>query len=303
NLGVTDSKKLTARMREEILKRCGIDSDHLSAGERLELLVDQKILLWYSIVEISASRIDEVNIRNASLEAMSHSFKKCSDDSTGGCLLVDGNRVPFGLPAGLEVYPIIKGDARSILIGLASIIAKVTRDRLMLEYHKIFPQYGFDQHKGYGTAGHMQALRQHGATPIHRQSFAPVKAHLPTWEARKSREALGQLGEQLAAVYLVESGYTIAALRYRVAHTGELDIIASVDGTVVFVEVKSQVPGGWGSGEARIDGRKRDRIMATAQRYCGEKGIDSEVRFDVISVTFTKAGPDIRHIKSGIHAD
>ena len=111
------------------------------------------------------------------------------------------------------------------------------------------------------------------------------------------------LGEQIAAVHLVEAGYGIRDLRYVVAHTGELDIVAETDGITVFVEVKSQVPGGWGEGESRIDARKRDRIMAAAQRYIGEKGIDSEVRFDVISVTFTKAGPDIRHIQSGIHAD
>jgi ribonuclease HII len=70
---------------------------------------------------------------------------------------------------------LIKGDARCLSIAAASIIAKVTRDRLMLELHEQYPHYGFDQHKGYGTPAHLAALREHGVTPIHRQSFAPVR--------------------------------------------------------------------------------------------------------------------------------
>ena len=275
------------------------DSKQISPGKR-EALYEEIIscALGVGIGRAERAEIDRLNILQATMAAMQRAVDELRP--APGHLLIDGQHITLLHPS---QETIIKGDAKVAAIGAASIIAKVTRDRLMLQYHKIFPRYGFDHHKGYGTAGHMQALRLYGATPIHRQSFSPVREHLPTWKLHKSKEALGLLGEQMAAVYLVEAGYTIHDLRYKVAHTGELDIIAGMDNMVVFVEVKSQVPGGWSSGEGRIDAHKRDRIMATAQRYCGEKGIDSAVRFDVISVTFTKTGPDIRHIKSGIHAD
>ncbi|GAI79753.1 unnamed protein product, partial [marine sediment metagenome] len=174
---------------------------------------------------------------------------------------------------------------------------------LMAEYHKVYPEYGFDRHKGYGTKAHLQALADHGACPIHRQSFRPVKQHLPQWRSLKDRRTLGRLGERLAATYLIENGYTIRDMNYHAAHQGELDIVAECGAVTVICEVKSLVPGKWGEPEDQIGVKKRDRIMAAARQYCAEKGIDTDVRFDVISVKFTKAGPGITHRPGAIHAD
>ena len=114
----------------------------------------------------SPERIDEINILQATYEAMKEAIGKLA--YRPDVLLNDAVTIPrISIPQ----VPIIKGDAKSISIGAASIIAKVTRDRMMREYDKIFPEYGFAGNKGYGSAGHMEALRRYGPTPIHRRSF------------------------------------------------------------------------------------------------------------------------------------
>ena len=115
---------------------------------------------------MSPERIDEINILQATYEAMRIAVSNLSVKPD--VLLNDAVKIP-GIDA-LQV-PIIKGDAKSASIGAASIIAKVTRDRLMVEYDEVFPEYGFASNKGYGTAAHIEALKQIGPTPIHRRSF------------------------------------------------------------------------------------------------------------------------------------
>ena len=115
---------------------------------------------------VSHERIDEINILQATYEAMREAISNLQVQPD--ILLNDAVTIP-----GVTVrqVPIIKGDAKSISIGAASIIAKVTRDRLMEEYDKVFPEYGFASNKGYGSAEHIKALKEIGATPIHRRSF------------------------------------------------------------------------------------------------------------------------------------
>ncbi len=278
--GLTDSKKLTAKRRDtlyvEILDRA------LAVG-----------------IGFSQRReIDRLNILNATMAAM----QQAADDLSlrPDHLQIDGQHITLDHPS---QETIIKGDDKVPAISAASIVAKVTRDRVMREYHQVYPEYGFDQHKGYGTKAHLAALAHHGACPIHRQSFRRVREHLPRWADVKGRKELGRLGEQLAATHLIEQGYTLEELNYRVAHTGEIDIIATLNGVTVFCEVKSQSRGQWGPPEVQVDSRKRDRIMAAAQRYTTEKEIETEVRFDVIALKFTKAGPSINHLENCIYAD
>ena len=136
------------------------DSKQLSAKKR-ELLYDE-IGVGYA----TPQRIDEINILQATYEAMRQAVNKlsvCPD-----ILLNDAVRIP-GLF--LQQVPIVKGDAKSVSIAAASIIAKVTRDRLMMEYDKAMPQYHFAANKGYGSAEHIEALAVYGASPIHRRSF------------------------------------------------------------------------------------------------------------------------------------
>lgn len=147
-LYINDSKKLSEKKREELYEV--IMNEALAAG----------------IGMISPQRIDEINILQATYEAMREAIQKLS--LTPDILLNDAVTIP---QISIPQVPIIKGDAKSISIGAASIIAKVTRDRLMAEYDKIMPEYGFAKNKGYGTKEHMAAIQLHGPSPIHRRTF------------------------------------------------------------------------------------------------------------------------------------
>ena len=145
---INDSKKLSAKMRlkmDDIIRKNCAD---------------------FSLVVMSPGEIDRLNIRQATLRGMRNAVQQLN--LRPDLVLVDGENVS-GLP--LPQQKIIKGDSKSISIAAASIIAKVFRDNLMEHYHFEFPQYAFDQHKGYGTEGHRNALIKYGPSPIHRQSF------------------------------------------------------------------------------------------------------------------------------------
>ena len=146
--GLNDSKKLTDKKRRELY----------------DVITAQAVT--YGIAFASEQEIDEINILQATFLAMERAMQKLSPPSE--LALIDGNRAKdFGLP----VRTIVKGDSLSASIAAASILAKVTRDRLMEEYDAQYPQYGFAVHKGYGTKRHYEALREFGPCPIHRQSF------------------------------------------------------------------------------------------------------------------------------------
>lgn len=149
-LYLNDSKQLAEKKREELYDR--IMAEAVAVG------------IGYN----SPERIDEINILQATYEAMREAISKLSVAPT--LLLNDAVTIP-GLPEELEQVPIIKGDAKSISIAAASIVAKVTRDRLMVQYDEVFPEYGFAANKGYGSAAHIEALQTYGPCPIHRHSF------------------------------------------------------------------------------------------------------------------------------------
>ena len=148
-LYLNDSKKLSAARREALY------------GEITEKAV------CYGIGMASPERIDEINILQATYEAMRQAVSALSVEPDR--FLNDAVVIPGIDPARQEA--IIKGDAKSVSIAAASILAKVTRDRIMVEYDRIYPQYGFAAHKGYGTRAHMEALLQYGPCPIHRRTF------------------------------------------------------------------------------------------------------------------------------------
>lgn len=143
------------------------DSKKLSATKRDELydeIKEKAVATGVGIV--SPERIDEINILQATYEAMRIAIKELG--VTPDILLNDAVTIP---EVEMTQIPIIKGDAKSVSIAAASIIAKVTRDRMMLDYDKIYPEYGFAGHKGYGSAAHIEAIRKYGASPIHRKTF------------------------------------------------------------------------------------------------------------------------------------
>ena len=136
--------------------------------KRRDVLFDQikQEAIAYGIGIASNALIDDINILQATYEAMREAISKLN--KTPDILLVDAVHIP---DINIKQVGIVKGDAKSVNIAAASILAKVTRDRLMLEYDKIYPEYGFASNKGYGTAKHIEALKAHGACDIHRRTF------------------------------------------------------------------------------------------------------------------------------------
>lgn len=147
-LYLNDSKKLSASKREELYDVIMREAVSVGIGMR------------------SPERIDEINILQATYEAMREAVSKL--EVVPQLLLNDAVTIP---QITIPQVPIIKGDAKSVSIAAASIVAKVTRDRMMEEYDKVFPEYGFASNKGYGSADHIAALKKYGETPIHRKTF------------------------------------------------------------------------------------------------------------------------------------
>jgi ribonuclease HII len=151
--GIDDSKKLSPARREEYFSQI------------------EKEALAYSCAVVDTEFIDRRGILPATFLAMTQALEKLV--LKPALALIDGNLLPPQLP--VPARAIIGGDGECGSIAAASIVAKVTRDRLMGEWHKQFPHYGFDHNKGYGTDFHLQALAQHGPCPLHRRSFSPVR--------------------------------------------------------------------------------------------------------------------------------
>ncbi|NYE59875.1 ribonuclease HII [Duganella sp. 1224] len=153
--GLRDSKKLTEAKRD-----------------MLAPLIKQHALAW-AIAEASEEEIDKLNILQASMLAMRRAVEALSTVPT--LALIDGNRCPV---MKIQSIAVIGGDDKVDAISAASILAKTARDAALVTLHERYPQYCFDQHKGYGTALHLERLREHGPSPVHRRSFAPVRALL-----------------------------------------------------------------------------------------------------------------------------
>jgi len=201
--GLNDSKKLSAKKRELLFEE--INEKAVSVG----------------IGIVSEKEIDKTNILIATQKAMQMALGKLKQKPT--MALIDGYKLPN------QVIPnkgIIKGDTKVESIMAASIIAKVTRDAIMLEYDKIFPEYGFAKHKGYGTKQHIEALTKFKATSIHRRSFKPVSLNLPTITWLQNNKRVGKVGEQLAACNLMGDGHRILAMNEICVPHGEIDIIS-----------------------------------------------------------------------------
>jgi ribonuclease HII len=174
------------------------DSKALSEAQRevayAELLAHSEVRHAVSVQ--SPAVIDEINILQATLRAMRECVAKLRETGLSELdfVLVDGNRSPYDaastLPAGVSCETVVKGDSKCLSIAAASIIAKVTRDRLMLELDAQYPQYDFKQHKGYPTARHCSLLFKHGACAEHRRSFAPVRNALAAAAAAEQAAAL-----------------------------------------------------------------------------------------------------------------
>ncbi|MFQ5846372.1 MAG: ribonuclease HII [Candidatus Methylomirabilales bacterium] len=150
--GVTDSKRVSHQRREVLYRR----------------IVEEALAVAVGIVEVAT--IELRNILQATLLAMEQAVADLRVSPDG--VLVDGLAAP---QIALPVFPVPRGDLTCPSVSAASIVAKVTRDRIMATYHQAYPAYGFDQHKGYGTGAHLRAIAAHGASPIHRKTFSPLR--------------------------------------------------------------------------------------------------------------------------------
>ncbi|MDR3037918.1 MAG: ribonuclease HII [Candidatus Adiutrix sp.] len=154
--GVGDSKALSPQARDKAFS-----------------LIEARALTW-AWAAVEAGEVDRLNPLRAALSAMARAVEGLT--VRPALVLADGNFAPS---TPMPARAVVRGDGRSLSIGAASIMAKVIRDRLMLEWHARYPHYGFDRHKGYGTAEHLAALRRHGPSPCHRLSFRGVKPAAP----------------------------------------------------------------------------------------------------------------------------
>lgn len=147
--GLNDSKKLSEKKRESLF----------------DVIIDKAAA--YSIQFVDNEEIDRVNILNATMQCMTNAVNSLK--ITPDYVIIDGNKCPEQLQ--IPSQSVVKGDAKSMSIAAASVLAKVSRDRLMYEYDRQYPEYGFAKHKGYGTKAHYDAVFAHGVTPIHRKTF------------------------------------------------------------------------------------------------------------------------------------
>ncbi len=173
-LGVSDSKKIPHIKRLSIVETL---IPELRVHQTLSIPVSNNAELKIFIQEISVDIIDEVNILNASLLAMRKSFEQSCSELCNGIVLIDGNKKFISKRDNVKLEAVVKGDSKSLFIGLASIFAKVYRDQLMQNYAKQYPGYAWELNAGYGTAKHLEAIAKIGITPIHRKTFKGVKEH------------------------------------------------------------------------------------------------------------------------------
>ncbi len=270
--GVNDSKLVSENRREELFE-----------------IIQQKALA-IGIGQVNAQEIDKINILEATKKAMKIAIGKCNPQPE--YLLIDGNQ-------GLPIYPqktVIKGDQKSHSIAAASIIAKVTRDKIMLKYHEIFPEFGFDTHKGYGTKSHCEKIAEVGASPIHRASFRRVTEYLRN-PKNTNFQTLGKWGEDWAASVIIENGLEIVCRNFHGSRTGEIDIIAKDGDVIALIEVKT------GSRETelirRIDEEKQEKIAEIGEYFFLQRQEyrNLECRFDIVKVVYNKIIPEIIYEK------
>jgi ribonuclease HII/Holliday junction resolvase-like predicted endonuclease len=257
--GLADSKKLSPKKREKLFEEIQSVSD-------------------VGVGVISHKKIDKINILQGTYQAMRQALDNLVVKPEKA--LIDG----FALPDySVKNEGIVDGDNKVESISAASIIAKVTRDRIMRNVAPIFPDFRFEKHKGYGTKLHMEVLNEFKATPIHRKSFEPVKRNLPTKEWMKDLKKIGKMGEQMVALQYLSNGYQIIEMNKTCSHYGELDVIAEKNGELIFVEVKTVSKDQIGKLKLQVD-----QLKLAIQYYLSEMEEEKNIRLDIATVMLAK---------------
>jgi len=276
--GLRDSKKISKKRRESLFP----------------LIYEQAIDIGTG--EVDVKTIDKINIREATFKAMKMALDDLS--TIPDRALIDGH------PLNDQSIPnegIIGGDDKVDSIKAASIIAKVTRDRIMKEYSIIFPEYGFENHSGYGTKIHIEALEKYRATPIHRRSFKPVKNLMPTFKWLVDHDRISWMGKKLAALHLKNSGMSVMDLDWEGISNNSIDIVAKDNDHFIFVEVNTYYKNQDDLKKDNKVDRLKKNMLPALNLYLNEKSEGSNFRIDTISVILRNNNSEILHNKD-IHS-
>ncbi len=272
-LGLNDSKKLSARKREELFTQ----------------IKEQAIS--YEIAYCDQDTIDEINILQATKECMTQAVSQMSTQPD--YLLIDALRLALPLPQ----EAIVKGDSRANCIAAASVLAKVSRDQAMEGFAEIYPQYGFAKNKGYGTREHIAALKEYGPCPLHRLSFLH-KLQLGHARRESRSTAVGQGAETVVALDLQRRGYRLLIQNFQLQPVGEVDLIAENEERYLIVEVKARqekdvrTSDFWG-----LDKSKVERIRRLGEYFLNSRGHDKKVISSVAALCTLDSRGQVLQIK------
>ena len=262
--GLIDSKKLSAKKREKLYNEIIKVSD-------------------YGIGIISHRTIDKINILQATFKAMRNAILNL--DQKPDKTLIDG----YGFPdQTIKNEGIIGGDNLIKSISAASIIAKVTRDRIMMNIDKIFPEYGFAQHKGYGTKMHMKTLNVHKASPVHRKSFGPVKRNIPKMEWLKNNNKFNSLGIQLVCLNYLNQNFTILHINFQSNINKTINIVLMKENVVVFVKVVASTEKIEKINILNLNQDEIDKMKYEASKYNQEISNIVESKFEIAAIVLKK---------------
>ena len=273
--GLTDSKKLSAKRREELNEEILKNASAVGLG-------------W-----VSASEIDEVGLSDALKLATKRAVKQIKTPFHE--IIIDGT-INFlaDTPLASHVTTIKKADLLIPSVSAASIVAKVARDKYMAEQGDAYAEYGFASHVGYGTAKHVAAIKKYGVTPEHRLSFAPLRKYqkqelnsktLNEKTKTTTTKSIGDLGENAAAAELVRQGHEILDRNWKTKMC-EIDIVSRKNDTVYFVEVKHRKNSKHGDGLAAVTSKKVQKMTFAAKVYIKTHQLnDVDVRLVAIGTT------------------
>ena len=252
-LELKDSKKLSAKKRERLSEI---------------ILTETAVGLGW----VTNNELDEVGISEALKLATRRAVKEVQKLHVSFSQIIIDGKVNFLSDTPLEKYvsTVVKADDRIREVSAASIVAKVARDKYMIDIAVKYPEYGFDRHMGYGTAAHRKAIMEYGICPEHRRSFEPCKSMtgygIESNSVVKNTTSIGQRGEEVVAEYLVRKGHEIVARNHK-TYFYEIDIISICDGKIYFTEVKYRKNDYAGGGLMAIDDKKQRQMRYAAESF------------------------------------
>jgi ribonuclease HII len=242
--GLNDSKKMTEKRREALYKKIKDDA-----------------VAW-CVTMVSEEDIDRTNILVATRDAMRQALnglRPQPDVALIDAVALEG----FDFP----ILPRVQGDAHSNVVAAASVLAKVTRDNMMRNFDKVYPEYGFAKHKGYGSKAHIKAILEEGPCPIHRRSF--LKNIIKPFHSDTSSFETGKVVERYVAYDLIARGFSVLDRRYFLPNIGEIDLVVMRGKQLLMIECKGRGPSShsFGGSEGALEEHQLNRIRRTASHW------------------------------------